>query len=40
MVYSCSKEHNDAHILKHTCPRDNMMPLCEFGNNNKLAYIF
>lgn len=36
MVYICSKEPNDAHIPKYTCPRDNMMPLCEVGNNSKL----
>lgn len=36
MVYICSKEPNDAHIPKHTCPRDNMMPLYEVGNNSKL----
>lgn len=41
LVYSCSKETNDAHIPKHMCPpKDHMMPLCKVGNSNKLTYVF
>lgn len=34
---SCSKEPNDAHTPQYMCPRDNMMPLCDVGNNSKLT---